>query len=228
MTDHPPANKEDERKLFTRVTDNPRIEVSAPSPDGKGARANAFYASAIALIEEAEDNVSVITLHSGHTFTIDLPYEELTTKIDSGLSPLDLRNYCKERQLDVSRMRPGDKARDGAIFAGISPETKKPFYACAEDEPTVTNDVYARRRAKELSLKTGHNYRIPSASELTVMFNARAAIGNFYPEKDGQFSMWYWTSDQEGSTKTRCVNYHDGKISSATSSDHLSLRLVRD
>lgn len=87
-----------------------------------------------------------------------------------------------------SELKVGAKMEDGTIYAGVSPDTGEAMYAAPADlslkklfnkRKNKMSLEEAKKQAKELSRKTGDNYRVPSAAELQVLFNNRAAIGGF-------------------------------------------------
>ena len=75
----------------------------------------------------------------------------------------------------------GDKMDDGTIYAGLSPDTDKPMYACSEDAPLTMQWWAAMEYAEgfEGHGKPKGTFRVPTGSELNVLFNNRAAIGGF-------------------------------------------------
>jgi hypothetical protein len=87
----------------------------------------------------------------------------------------------------------GDKMPDGTIYAGVSPETKKPMYAMPVDAPLTPKFDEATGYCVKLDA-TGHrDWRVPTKAELNVLFNNRAAIGGF--NVDGSYPAgWYWSS----------------------------------
>jgi Protein of unknown function (DUF1566) len=89
----------------------------------------------------------------------------------------------------------GDKMPDGTVFAGISPDTKKPMYATPADAPLTMTFNEARKYAKKLDAHGHNDWRVPSKAELNELFNNRAAIGGF--NVTGSYPAgWYWSGTQ--------------------------------
>jgi len=120
----------------------------------------------------------------------------------------------------------GTVMEDGTIFAGISPDTNKPMYAAPADESRPMNFNKAAKRASELSKETGKAYRVPSAAELGVLFNNRAAIGGF-KQKDVGIDSFYHSSTPTRLSGARMQNFEDGNKRTVWKSADLSVRLVR-
>jgi hypothetical protein len=103
-----------------------------------------------------------------------------------------------------TKLNPGDTMKDGTIFAGISPDTGKPMYTTPTDAPlseffnnTVRTYDFkdARTYANTLDAHSHQDWRIPTKEELNVLFNNRAAIGNFNL-RSSQPSGLYWSSSR--------------------------------
>ena len=122
----------------------------------------------------------------------------------------------------------GDKMEDGAIYAGISPDTNKPMYAASADEGVMLDFNAAAERAVEASQKTGEAYRLPTERELNVLFNNHAAIGGF--NNTDNFAMWYWSSETNFDLGQCSVvqNFATGKRGYTSLKEEISLRLVRN
>ena len=102
-----------------------------------------------------------------------------------------------------AELKPGDRMKDGTIFAGISPDTNKPMYTTPADArnrrwfglaaPEISfTFARAQRHAARLDACGHQDWRVPSKDELNVLFNNRTAIGAFDlagPEPAG----WYWS-----------------------------------
>src|ERR1017187_3593255 len=93
--------------------------------------------------------------------------------------------------------KPGDKMPDGSVYAGVSPDTGKAMYATPKDAPLTFTFNKAKEYAAALGALGHHDWRVPSISELTVLFQHRAAIGGF--NESGSYPAgWYWSSSQGG------------------------------
>ena len=100
----------------------------------------------------------------------------------------------KSPQSQLIEPRPGDRMVDGTIFAGISPETGKPMYTTASDGPLTVQWKAAMEYAKQLDAHGHQDWRLPTKTELNVLFNNRAAIGGFDLNGPQHYSGWYWSS----------------------------------
>jgi hypothetical protein len=94
----------------------------------------------------------------------------------------------------------GDKAPDGTVFAGVSPDTGKPMYTTPCDEQCLLEHSVAERVAENLRAYGHRDWRLPTKGELNVLFNNRAAIGGFNqsPNTDSVelgvvHDNWYWS-----------------------------------
>lgn len=85
---------------------------------------------------------------------------------------------------------PGTIMADGSVYAGISPDTGRAFYAAAQDAPKRMNWREATSYASACTDHGHADWRVPSRKELGVLFNHRAAIGGF------DDSDWYWSSSE--------------------------------
>jgi hypothetical protein len=115
----------------------------------------------------------------------------------------------------------GDTMPDGMKYAGISPDTGKPFYVDAADAP----GTYMFNQAANYA--ASHGKRVPSCTELDVLFNNRAAIGGF--NQTGSSVGWYWSSteDRDYAARAWAQSFDYGDRNTDHMSDKLSLRLVR-
>ena len=75
--------------------------------------------------------------------------------------------------------RVGDKMPDGSVYAGISPDTNKPMYATPADAPLTYTFNQAQKYAARFDAHGHADWRVPTKSELNVLYNNRAAIGGF-------------------------------------------------
>src|SRR5437016_14643033 len=92
----------------------------------------------------------------------------------------------------------GHRMTDGTFYAGISPDTGKAMYTTPEDAPLTMSWKQAMKYADKLDAHGHKDWRVPTKSELEVLFNNRAAIGGLKetaiepPEGAG----WYWSSTE--------------------------------
>ena len=94
----------------------------------------------------------------------------------------------------------GARMPDGSIYAGISPDTHRPLYALPRDEsmgdqPMKMHWHIAKRIAEKKNVLGHHDWRLPSAGELRMLFKNRAAIGGFNTSGDYPGG-WYWSSSK--------------------------------
>jgi hypothetical protein len=91
--------------------------------------------------------------------------------------------------------RVGDKMPDGSVYAGISPDTGKPMYTTPASAPLTMKWKQAMDYAAKLDGHGHQDWRVPTKSELNVLFNNRAAIGGFDISGSNPAG-WYWSSSQ--------------------------------
>ena len=115
--------------------------------------------------------------------------------------------------------------KDGTLYAGLSPHTGKPMYTTAYDAPFTYTFDEAKKYAKALNRQKAHgnrDWRVPTMSELNVLFNNRAAIGSFKAK-------WYW-SNTPGLFKWYACGRRflaGDRSDIIAKGDHLRLRCVR-
>ena len=120
----------------------------------------------------------------------------------------------------------GDVMRDGTIFAGISPDTNKPMYTTARDADSQMIWHRAAVYAEDLIAHGHDDWRLPTAAELDVLFNNRAAIGNFN-DTGLPPSGWYWSATEYLYFKARDQQFKDGYQGINTKDLESSVRCVR-
>ena len=124
--------------------------------------------------------------------------------------------------------KPGTVMPDGTIYAGISPDTGRAFYAAAKDAMTPLRWHNAREflsYPNEMKLfswhdaieyaktsdKHGHkDWRVPTIGELHCLFKNRAAIGGF-STRDSINAQRYWSSTVPRiyNSSKNCALYND-------------------
>lgn len=95
----------------------------------------------------------------------------------------------------ISKPKIGDTMPDSTIYAGISPDTKKPMYATPADASPKMMFNEATKYAATLDAHGHKDWRLPTRAELKVLFKNRAAIGGFDPSGFGPAG-WYRSSSQ--------------------------------
>lgn len=130
--------------------------------------------------------------------------------------------------MTAKKLKIGDVAEDGWIYAGLSPDTHKPMYVAPADAGVMTWDD-AVAVAQKLQTEGKTDARVPSKGELKKMFNARAKIGGFDETGKVQES-WYWSSAPHPNyldVYVRVRRFSDGKSDFGYKGDKLSARLIR-
>ena len=123
--------------------------------------------------------------------------------------------------------KPGDKMADGAVYAGISPDTGKAMYATPADAPLTYTFNQAQKYAEKLDAHGHKDWRVPTKGELNVLFKNRAAIGGF-DISGSDPAGWYWSSSQTISYGAWVQRFSDGGQDVDYSKDFdSSLRCVR-
>src|SRR5712692_4294675 len=110
---------------------------------------------------------------------------------------------------EPAREGTGRTLPDGTVYAGISPDTSKPIYTTPADAPSTHTFDEADAYCSMLNSHGHKDWRVPTKSELNVLFNHRAAIGGFnvtgsYP------GGWYGSSSQNGSHYAWGQRFSDG------------------
>jgi hypothetical protein len=83
---------------------------------------------------------------------------------------------------------------DGTAYAGGSPETGKAMYVAPADAPLTMKWAEAIAYAEKFDGNGHRDWRVPSAAELKVLYNDRAAIGGFKCGYLFSRAQWYWSS----------------------------------
>ncbi len=120
----------------------------------------------------------------------------------------------------------GGKMPDGTVYAGISPDTGKAMYTTPADAPLIYTFNEAKEYAVSLDPYGHRNWRVPTKSELNVLFNNRAAIGGF--DLTGSYpSGWYWSASLQHRTWHRWdQRFSDGFQDTNLSDFRSSVRCV--
>jgi hypothetical protein len=98
-------------------------------------------------------------------------------------------NTAKETTLKII----GDRMADRTVYAGISPDTRKPMYATPADAPLTYTFNEAQKYASELDAHGHRDWRVPTKGELSMLFENRAAIGGFDESGSKTAGSWYWS-----------------------------------
>jgi hypothetical protein len=122
--------------------------------------------------------------------------------------------------------KPGDRMADGTVFAGVSPDTGKPMYATPADAPLTMTWKAAIEYEAKLDAHGHKDWRVPTKSELNVLFNNRAAIGGF-DESGSDPAGWYWSCSQNTNYNAWDQRFSDGDQYDRNKFIDSSLRCVR-
>ena len=96
-------------------------------------------------------------------------------------------------------LKPGDVMPGGDVFAGISPDTGRPFYtslwnvfeACSASEARVIRPAHLANGEPVL-------WRLPSREELALLFNRGAAIGGFEYTSENPAGLYWIAASEDG------------------------------
>jgi hypothetical protein len=100
-------------------------------------------------------------------------------------------------QQPTTEPKPGDKIPDGTIYAGISPESGKAMYAMPADASMTMRFNEAQEYAAKLDAHGHKDWHVPTKAALNVLFNNRAAIGEFNVSGSNPAG-WYWSASRDG------------------------------
>ena len=120
----------------------------------------------------------------------------------------------------------GEVIPDGTIYAGVSPETGKAMFTTAADAPATCGFHEAQEYAAKLDANGHLDWRVPTRSELNVLYQNRAAIGGF--EESGSVPGGrHWSSSQFNEYIAWGQRFSDGHQDFSNKVNVSSLRCVR-
>lgn len=138
-------------------------------------------------------------------------------------------NARRRAEEAVAGNKIGTRMPDGTVYAGLSPETKKPLFALPADAELKKSFNGAAQYAQQLNEEKacGHDdWRVPTAKELDVLFNGRAAVGGFCPS--GRFpDSYYWSSTPYNGIYAWGQQFRDGGRDYFLRDVNLAVRCVR-
>jgi len=148
-----------------------------------------------------------------------------------------MRNYLNRNKaqdksaaatVPPKKLKIGDKAADGWIYAGKSPDTHKPMFVAPEDAG-VMSFVDASTKAFKAEKKAKSEIRLPSERELNRIFNCKAKIGGFNENPNEWPEAWYFTSTYCGPFHdcVRLQDFSSGKRDVGSWNNRRNVRLVR-
>ena len=120
----------------------------------------------------------------------------------------------------------GDKMPDGTIYAGLSPETGKPMYTTPADAALTMKWQEAMDYAAKLDAHGHEDWHLPTQGELNVLFNNRAAIGEFNVSGSNPAG-WYWSGTQNNKWDAWVKRFRGGHQSNFNRGLYSSVRCVR-
>lgn len=109
--------------------------------------------------------------------------------------PVTFEPAANDRARTKERAPPqvGDTMPDGTKYAGISPTTGQPMYTTPADAPLTYTFNKAKDYAAALDAHGHKDWRVPTKSELNVLFQNRTALGGF--DTSGSYpTSWYRSS----------------------------------
>jgi len=120
----------------------------------------------------------------------------------------------------------GEVMPDGTIYAGVSPETGRAMYTTQADAPATCTFNEAQEYAAKLDANGRLDWRVPTKSELNVLYLNRAAIGAF-EESGSELLGWYWSSSQYSYRNAWAQRFSEGYQDTSRRYYYTSVRCVR-
>ena len=127
---------------------------------------------------------------------------------------------------EAAKPKIGDKMPDGTVYAGISPDTSQPMYTTPSDASLTMTFNEAQKYAATLDAHGHKDWRVPTNTELDVLFNNRAAIHGFN-ETGSDPAGWYWSASPRYIGNAWGQLFSDGSQSLINKDGYSSVRLVR-
>jgi hypothetical protein len=92
----------------------------------------------------------------------------------------------------------GDTCADGALYAGVSPDTGNALFVTRRDASGFWRWKEGMEYAAELDAHGHTDWRLPSRAELHVLYQNRdkGALKGTFDESGGEFVGWYWSSTE--------------------------------
>jgi hypothetical protein len=111
----------------------------------------------------------------------------------------------------------GDEMPDGTIYAGVSPDTGKPFYTTPRDEKLTVTFRETAGQAMMLSRANAlghHDWRVPSKGELNTLWENRpkGKLAGTFNESGSNPGGWYWASSQDYGYSAWSQRFSDGSL----------------
>jgi len=162
-------------------------------------------------------------LCSGSAIGSDLP--EIGTKMPDGTVYAGLSMVTGQPEFVPAA---GGPMPDGSIYAGVSPDSNQPLYTTPQDAPGVRPWTQALHYCHALSADGHRDWRVPSLTELAVLFSHRAEIGGFNETGvvDNQPG-YYWSSFEVTDATAWGQRFNDGYHDDFSKQRGSLLRCVR-
>lgn len=129
----------------------------------------------------------------------------------------------------IANAKVGDIMPDGAIYAGISPNTNERMYVTAKDASLLMDFNAAAKYAKNLDEHGHKDWRVPTKEELNVLFQNRnkgALRGTF--NTTGLYPVIYYRSSTTDEDNRKWgQRFNDGLQHMHGGDYHSSVRCVR-
>lgn len=122
----------------------------------------------------------------------------------------------------------GGRMPDGSLYAGLSPESNQAMYTTPQDVSSPMRWGRAMRYCQSLSAHGHHDWRVPSLTELAVLFGNRADIGGF--NETGVVNNqpgYYWSSLEVTTATAWGQRFNDGYHDDFSKARPSLLRCVR-
>lgn len=121
----------------------------------------------------------------------------------------------------------GDKANDGTIYAGISPDNGKQMFVTSDDEPVRANFRGAKKLARAFNKKESDpekkTWHVPTIGELQALAANKDAIGGM----DYKGGWRRWSSTSASWTFAKTLDPDSGNVLNCHKRFAKLVRLVR-
>jgi len=107
------------------------------------------------------------------------------------------------------RLEVGKQMPDSTVYAGVSPDTRMPTYTTPADGRGLYTWKTGAEYCSALEAGGHQDWRVPTKSELHVLFQNRDTIGGF--DESGSYpGGWYWSSSQAYDYLAWAQRFSDG------------------
>lgn len=179
-----------------------------------------FYDNEEAILERLDLRIAAQERRRGAAQAVESIVRDWKTRLDAlaaaGSSPAPRTPEAGERR------------EDGAVCAGVSPETGNPFYAAAGDEPLTMAWEDAQRTARTSAAHGLDGWRLPALRELDVLRANRdkGALKNTFGTAAG--TGLYWSSEAYNPFLACALDAGSGGQHWERKALRCAVRLVRD